>query len=135
MRARLQIFESDLNEIRSLSKLHNFRFVFYVIANVCVLKHVIYVVSWFNSAKHFEEKKKEKKKEEEKNFDFSKIEQIIKNDEKQDSDDRRKLKEKRKKRKIERKRKEKQNKKRRRKNDKNEQKEEKNDLKNDLKIE
>ena len=63
MRARLQIFESDLNEIRSFSKIHNFCFVFYVIANVCVLEHVICIVSWFNNAKHFEEKKKEKEKE------------------------------------------------------------------------
>ena len=45
VRARLQIFESGLNEIRSLSKFHNFRLVSYVIANVCVLEHVICVVS------------------------------------------------------------------------------------------
>ena len=62
MRARLQIFESDLDEIKSLSKIYNFRFVSYVIANVCVLEHVICVVSWFSSAKHFEKKKKKGKK-------------------------------------------------------------------------
>ena len=62
-RARLQIFESDLNEIKSFSKFHNFRFVFYVIANVCVLEHVICVVSWFNDARHSEEEEEEKEKE------------------------------------------------------------------------
>ena len=123
MRARLQIFESGLNEIKSFSKFHNFRLVFYVIANVCVFEHVLCVVSWFNSAKHFEEKKKEKeeKKEEkeEKDFNLSKIEQITRDDERRDSDDRRELKEeeekkeeknskkKKKKRRIERKKKKK----------------------------
>ena len=62
VRVRLQIFESDLNEIRSFSKFHNFRFVSYVIANVCVFEHVICVVSWFSDAKHSEEEEKEKEK-------------------------------------------------------------------------
>ena len=85
-------------------------FVSYVIANVCVLEHVINVFSWFNNAKHSEEEEKEKEKKEKekkkKNFsDFLKIEQITKDDEKRDSNDRRKLKEEKKKKELKKRRK------------------------------
>ena len=64
MSARLQIFESDLDEIKSLSKFHK-TFVFYILANIDVLKHVINVVDCFNSSRHWK-KKKNKKKEKKK---------------------------------------------------------------------
>ena len=92
VRVRLQIFESDLDEIRLLSKISQ-AFVSYIFANIDVLRHVIDVVDYFSKSKHRkkkkkrEKKKKSKKKRKKKIFDFLEIEQNVTSSEKRNSDD------------------------------------------------
>ena len=73
-------------------------FVFYVIANVCVLKHVVNVVDRFSISRHRKKKRKKKKKNKKKKkkkrkiLIFRKSDKSRKDDEKRDLSDRRKLK-------------------------------------------
>ena len=97
MRTRLQIFESDLNEIKSLSKISQ-AFVSYISANIDVLRHVINVVDCLNDSRHRKKKKKKKKKKnkkkrKKKTLISRKIRQRATSSERRNSDDQRELKE------------------------------------------
>ena len=76
-------FESSWDESRYARSTENIRvrfrrnqitfeiwqvFIAYIVTNVCVLEHVINVVNWFSSAKHFEEKKEKNEEEEKEDF-------------------------------------------------------------------